>query len=198
MIFKVKRTHTTEREIILRSFETSADEILLLVVKQEKDLKLSTMLHLHKASRSINNVLNYSRNHFRSTSRCVSSSVVNFNVSHPKHHHLNGLHSINLQKLRTTQLAPIFYSKHFFSTKGKGDEEVETIEIEPEVESPADFLHTHLPATVAIPEIWPYLPCVATSRNPVFPRFMKILEVSEKLYAIFMKSKKFSFLLVVL
>lgn len=34
-----------------------------------------------------------------------------------------------------------------------------------------------LPATVAVPEVWPHLPLLATRRNPVFPRFMKILEV---------------------
>lgn len=37
---------------------------------------------------------------------------------------------------------------------------------------------SHLPATVAIPEVWPHLPVIATRRNPVFPRFMKIIEVS--------------------
>lgn len=86
--------------------------------------------------------------------------------------------------------APTFYHKHFFSTKGKGDEEADAIEVEPEVESPAEFIHTHLPATVAIPEVWPYLPCIATSRNPVFPRFMKILEVS-KLSNIYFLSASF-------
>lgn len=35
-----------------------------------------------------------------------------------------------------------------------------------------------LPATVAIPEVWPHLPVIATRRNPVFPRFMKIIEVT--------------------
>lgn len=37
--------------------------------------------------------------------------------------------------------------------------------------------HTHLPATVAVPDVWPHLPVIATRRNPVFPRFMKIIEV---------------------
>lgn len=36
---------------------------------------------------------------------------------------------------------------------------------------------SHLPATVAVPEVWPHLPVIATRRNPVFPRFMKIIEV---------------------
>ncbi|KAL5287438.1 LONP1 family protein [Megaselia abdita] len=49
-------------------------------------------------------------------------------------------------------------------------------EIPPEQSAPE--LDNHLPATVAIPEVWPHLPLLATKRNPVFPRFMKILEVS--------------------
>lgn len=44
---------------------------------------------------------------------------------------------------------------------------------------PADYQApaSHLPATVAVPEVWPHLPVIATRRNPVFPRFMKIIEV---------------------
>lgn len=38
---------------------------------------------------------------------------------------------------------------------------------------------SHLPATVAVPEVWPHLPVIATRRNPVFPRFMKIIEVRD-------------------
>lgn len=46
---------------------------------------------------------------------------------------------------------------------------------------PPDFQPApQLPATVAIPEVWPHLPVIATRRNPVFPRFMKIIEVSER------------------
>lgn len=48
------------------------------------------------------------------------------------------------------------------------------------VEPPAESVNytNQLPATVAIPEVWPHLPVIATKRNPVFPRFMKILEVN--------------------
>lgn len=46
--------------------------------------------------------------------------------------------------------------------------------VEPE---PVPFSN-QLPATVAIPEVWPHLPVIAAKRNPVFPRFMKILEVT--------------------
>ncbi|XP_037039119.1 lon protease homolog, mitochondrial [Bradysia coprophila] len=38
---------------------------------------------------------------------------------------------------------------------------------------------SNLPATVAVPDVWPHLPVIAISGNPVFPRFMKIIEVSD-------------------
>lgn len=38
--------------------------------------------------------------------------------------------------------------------------------------------HHTLPATVAVPEVWPQLPLIAISRNPVFPRFIKLVEIT--------------------
>ncbi|CAH2049591.1 unnamed protein product, partial [Iphiclides podalirius] len=35
-----------------------------------------------------------------------------------------------------------------------------------------------LPATVAVPEVWPQVPVIAINRNPVFPRFIKLIEIS--------------------
>nr|CAD7568321.1 unnamed protein product [Timema californicum] len=37
-------------------------------------------------------------------------------------------------------------------------------------------VHHSLPATVVVPEVWPHLPLIAISRNPVFPRFIKLVE----------------------
>lgn len=48
---------------------------------------------------------------------------------------------------------------------------------DPESSLNGDVYPNHLPATVAIPEVWPHVPVIAMKRNPVFPRFMKILEV---------------------
>lgn len=63
------------------------------------------------------------------------------------------------------------FSRNFCSDRGKNDnDEIPPEEMAPEVDN-------NLPATVAIPEVWPHLPLLATKRNPVFPRFMKILEV---------------------
>lgn len=42
-------------------------------------------------------------------------------------------------------------------------------------------IHT-LPATMTVPEVWPTVPVIAINRNPVFPRFIKIIEVYIKLY----------------
>lgn len=35
-----------------------------------------------------------------------------------------------------------------------------------------------LPATVVVPEIWPHVPLIAVNRNPLFPRFIKFIDVS--------------------
>nr|CAD7257677.1 unnamed protein product [Timema shepardi] len=39
-------------------------------------------------------------------------------------------------------------------------------------------VHHSLPATVVVPEVWPHLPLIAISRNPVFPRFIKLVEIT--------------------
>ncbi|XP_011176652.1 lon protease homolog, mitochondrial isoform X2 [Zeugodacus cucurbitae] len=66
-------------------------------------------------------------------------------------------------------------SSRNYCTNRKKDEEDDL-----EVESTEYIVNKdpQLPATVAVPEVWPHLPLLATRRNPVFPRFMKILEVS--------------------
>ncbi|XP_012155650.1 lon protease homolog, mitochondrial isoform X2 [Ceratitis capitata] len=67
------------------------------------------------------------------------------------------------------------WSSRNYCTNRKKDEEEEV-----EVESTEYIVNKdpQLPATVAVPEVWPHVPLLATRRNPVFPRFMKILEVS--------------------
>lgn len=37
---------------------------------------------------------------------------------------------------------------------------------------------THLPATVVVPEVWPQVPVIAVNRNIVFPRFIKLIELT--------------------
>jgi hypothetical protein len=172
----------------LKFREISGDTIIFSAGQIKEDYQEFTMLHLHRASRSLASVLNYSKGHFTRPARSISSCTVNFNVSQQRQHFLSGSSVIGLQKVTALPDAATYYQKHFFSTKGKGEEEADAIEIEAETEGPPEFIHTHLPATVAIPDVWPYLPCIATSRNPVFPRFMKILEVSTTLTRSFRNS----------
>lgn len=61
-----------------------------------------------------------------------------------------------------------------FSTKKSNDSNI------PESTSDKDdppVTSTQLPAPVAVPEVWPQLPVIAINRNPVFPRFIKLIEV---------------------
>lgn len=79
------------------------------------------------------------------------------------------------QQLVRSALATRVCSRTYCSSRNKHDEEEELLEKE------QDFIinkDPQLPATVAVPEVWPHVPLLATKRNPVFPRFMKILEVS--------------------
>lgn len=45
-----------------------------------------------------------------------------------------------------------------------------------EQEGSGPVIHS-LPATMTVPETWPSVPVIAINRNPVFPRFIKIIEV---------------------
>ena len=50
----------------------------------------------------------------------------------------------------------------------------------PSAEPPSSPTFHQLPAAVTVPEVWPNLPVIAINRNPVFPRFIKIVEVREE------------------
>lgn len=41
-----------------------------------------------------------------------------------------------------------------------------------------DDFNSQLPATVAVPEVWPHVPVIAINRNIVFPRFIKLIELT--------------------
>lgn len=85
------------------------------------------------------------------------------------------------QQLRTA-LALRVCSRTYCSSNNKQGEDEDLLD-----HGPQDFIvnkDPKLPATVAVPEVWPHVPLLTTHRNPVFPRFMKILEVSGELCAL--------------
>lgn len=76
-------------------------------------------------------------------------------------------------------------SGRFFSTNrlgnndGSGDDEGRQPKQGTARENSDEYsTHHSLPATVVVPEVWPHLPLVAINRNPVFPRFIKLIEIS--------------------
>lgn len=76
--------------------------------------------------------------------------------------------SLRLQRLHGANLmVQRFYSR-------KRDDSNGDIIMGPDLMSDQD---THLPATVAVPDVWPHVPLLAMRKNPLFPRFMKIVEV---------------------
>lgn len=56
------------------------------------------------------------------------------------------------------------------STEGSDDDHHAQAEEEP--------FNPQLPATVAVPEVWPHVPVIAISKNIVFPRFIKLIELT--------------------
>lgn len=78
----------------------------------------------------------------------------------------------NYASLEARTLSQFVSSRRTFCNKRDPEEDEGGLEPEP-----VSFTN-QLPATVAIPEVWPHLPVIAAKRNPVFPRFMKILEVT--------------------
>ncbi|KAJ0175314.1 hypothetical protein K1T71_009455 [Dendrolimus kikuchii] len=67
-----------------------------------------------------------------------------------------------------------FSIKRFYSTPKSDDPPEE----DPEVKDETPLFSSQLPATVAVPEVWPQVPVIAINRNPVFPRFIKLIEIS--------------------
>ncbi|XP_039486170.1 lon protease homolog, mitochondrial isoform X1 [Drosophila santomea] len=80
--------------------------------------------------------------------------------------------SLRLQRFHGANLmVQRFYSRK----RDDSDEDLMSESQGPELMSDRD---PQLPATVAVPDVWPHLPLLAMRKNPLFPRFMKIVEVS--------------------
>jgi Lon-like ATP-dependent protease len=81
---------------------------------------------------------------------------------------LSNIKAINLNQMR------------FMSEKSSGDDE-EVTNPEESVQTAAnDFGGSHALAPMTVPEVWPQVPVIAINRNPVFPRFIKIIEISNQ------------------
>lgn len=92
--------------------------------------------------------------------------------------HQNNVHINN--PLLLNGAYPIKISKKLYSTQqndGSDDApDAASSGSSGEQDGSGPVIHT-LPATMTVPEVWPTVPVIAINRNPVFPRFIKIIEV---------------------
>lgn len=86
-----------------------------------------------------------------------------------------GVRGARICSYNSSYLSPskqVGLTRYFSTNKSDPPEE------DPEVKDETPLFSSQLPATVAVPEVWPQVPVIAINRNPVFPRFIKLIEVS--------------------
>ncbi|KRF84635.1 lon protease homolog, mitochondrial isoform X2 [Drosophila virilis] len=109
----------------------------------------------------------------RSMLRGLSTAVACTRNRHTQNCMVEYFNEVRL--LRYKGAVSVMQPHRFFSRK-RGDNEDDLMG-EPELL--ADHRDSQqLPATVAVPDVWPHVPMLAMRRNPLFPRFMKIVEIS--------------------
>lgn len=128
------------------------------------------MLRLNRVTRNVFQLTKLSKINVNSNVRQISSITLKFTNSAGCENWNRRISPISAQSKGQLR---------WYSSKKDEDEDIEVVAEAEIADNPADFIHTHLPATVAVPEIFPYVPCIAVSRSPVFPRFMKIIELSD-------------------
>lgn len=109
---------------------------------------------------------------FVSSQKNITTKNVN-NLLLSNYSSLNRSASGVWRRIETNALSALVLRCYATNSK-KNDEMEEATEVLEEVDP-----DSKMPATVAIPDVWPQLPVIATRRNPVFPRFMKIIEVNK-------------------
>ncbi|KAH8322177.1 hypothetical protein KR059_006755 [Drosophila kikkawai] len=106
--------------------------------------------------------------------RGIASTSV-WSVNRPSHSSL-----IHLYRNRATHLQRFHGAsmmvKRFYARK-RDDSEEDLMEEGQGIELMAER-NSQLPATLVVPDVWPHVPLLAMGKNPLFPRFMKIVEVS--------------------
>lgn len=149
---------------------------------------------MHNVKRSISVISNLSRNSSLTSgayeltsisSKGQSGAVLSYknsqriirNLNYGQVYPFRSLNTLSLCKTSAVTEYRFPLGARFFSSKKDDTDKESDGEDSPGKEEPV-INQTHLPATVAVPEVWPQLPVIAISRNPVFPRFIKLVEVS--------------------
>lgn len=88
---------------------------------------------------------------------------------------VSGARGSRICSFSSSYLSPskqVGFGRYFSTNKSDPPEE------DPEPKDETPLFSSQLPATVAVPEVWPQVPVIAINRNPVFPRFIKLIEIS--------------------
>nr|CAH7743132.1 unnamed protein product [Callosobruchus chinensis] len=138
------------------------------------------MLHLLSVSRNSRLFANISKKHWRRTVRSASengslTSNSKYRINRSQTSTNTLVSSETSSRLFKTNIdKPKFVSvTRFCSTKNPEGSD-DDVGPPPEDES----FNPQLPATVAVPEVWPHVPVIAIAKNIVFPRFIKLIELT--------------------
>lgn len=128
-------------------------------------------------SRFVNNVYRLNNNHhrlYRTASVCNITKVSGNFVHDNNSRIINTAYST--QFLSNTHVNHLAGGARLYCT-GRRDDESDGDGVSQRNRNEDEF-NTQLPATVAVPEVWPHVPVIAINRNLVFPRFIKLIEVT--------------------
>jgi len=71
-------------------------------------------------------------------------------------------------------VAPSITSSRYFSSNPNDNDEPPIFDAEATGAAPPP-----VPSTVTVPDVWPIVPIIAVNRHPVFPKFIKIIEIND-------------------
>ncbi|XP_076249651.1 lon protease homolog, mitochondrial isoform X2 [Calliopsis andreniformis] len=117
----------------------------------------------------VTNIRLFCRNHHTNHEELSAHLRAQFRATEFTEH--LGIFSQNTIRNRRHTAATILIRS--FATKKPSDRDPPNESDGDQIEDPAS-----LPATVVVPEVWPHVPVIAINRNPVFPRFIKLIELS--------------------
>lgn len=86
----------------------------------------------------------------------------------------------NLNRLRTEAYSSTRSIRSFSQKSSSNNNDDDSKNSDDNATHGEDYVvHQALPATVVVPDVWPHVPLIAVNRNPLFPRFIKLIDVSK-------------------
>ncbi|XP_054286467.1 lon protease homolog, mitochondrial-like isoform X1 [Macrosteles quadrilineatus] len=115
------------------------------------------------------------KNHSHLHSRCLSS-LCGYRTEYSPVGCLTSSHRYYVNSFQTQ-----ICSRHIrsFSQKSSSNDDDDDPKSPDDGSASEDYIvHQALPATVVVPEVWPHVPLIAVNRNPLFPRFIKLIDIT--------------------